>query len=528
MKLNNENSFNISDSELIITDMKEDQLISENMNHKFVDVDLSQEISEENFIGVEAVEEIEVRSMHAEEISDQQTEITTRQSRSRGRGIEVESIVATGKNIKKTLAGIPIFIIKQSAPIQIKLKNHSSQNKTAKVLLSINGRVIQQGLGSYDGGGNLPGYIPAGGTRTISLDMSLTGPGIHTIKVAAADLGGSSYHDKSSKFYWAAMEGKAVKFTLTPPSRDYNKVRKAAPYKLEIFNVGTVDITTLKLAGYEDKHCVILQNLGLPKAIPPGGTLSFTANYIVKTPGKHTVKFEVDPSGKEFDRTALMNALGENLIETDTREWKAATVNDVVSKLRNSLSENMIADLINAYRQGGKDSTVVQNTMNGLLRVVTRFFRDSGFSSAKKGVIGIVLGSGGRYVVGLSHGYGYFRDGNGNDLTAQMYSLEVATDISAGLDIKIVVYPFWDSVDSVLGGAVAIGAGVGPASADITFGSWSNLAISIAAPTRVGDPLPVQAYITGGITLKEKSAKLSPTELDKLLTRLNNMNLGAL
>ncbi|MCT4606868.1 MAG: hypothetical protein N4A64_12350, partial [Marinisporobacter sp.] len=268
--------------------MKINQLMEEGLN---------QELSKENST------EIETISVHNKEVKNMQAEEGFyRASRARGPGIKILSMTAVGsKEIKIGEATMPLLFIRQTSDIDVTVKNYSSQSKNGKVNIYINNDLVK----------TTSIHVSANQTTTLTVSLSLTGPGIHTLKIAVADLGGSSYHEESKDFYWAAMEGAAAKFEMIAPLNNYNEVGQEASFKVKIRNVGTINIPTLRLKFSEDGQVMLLGNLNLPGgALPPGYSVSFSVVYVAKTEGFHTVEFELDP-----DRTKLKNILGEDLIE---------------------------------------------------------------------------------------------------------------------------------------------------------------------------------------------------------------------
>ncbi|QXM05495.1 hypothetical protein [Crassaminicella indica] len=234
-------------------------------------------------------------------------------------GVSILSLKVLGKvdnielgNSPETKELVPLLTINQNNTFEVKITNNSTRDKYGTVGIFMNGRVI----------GNSSVRLLRNSTKTITLDMSVPGPGIHTLKVSVSgDSGGRFSADISKKFYWCAMKGKAVKFTVNSPSHKTYIRGEKAPYNVEIFNVGTERITKVHLKAMESNNVIINQALRFPSFLPPGGTVTFTANYTAHVAGTHTIKFELDPNKTEFNRTALMNAIGEDLIETVTGKW---------------------------------------------------------------------------------------------------------------------------------------------------------------------------------------------------------------
>ncbi|MBF8984540.1 LysM peptidoglycan-binding domain-containing protein [Lutibacter sp. B2] len=178
-------------------------------------------------------------------------------------------------NSPDTKEVVPLLTINQNNTFEVKITNNSTSDKHGMVGIFMNGRVI----------GNSNVRIPRKSTKTITLDMSVPGPGAHTLKVSVSG-------DSGGRFS-----------------------------KVEIFNVGTERITAVHIKAVESNDIIIDQPLRFPSFLPPGGTVTFTANYAAHVAGEHTIKFELDPNKTEFNRTALMNAIGEDLIETVTGKW---------------------------------------------------------------------------------------------------------------------------------------------------------------------------------------------------------------
>lgn len=222
---------------------------------------------------------------------------------------QVNNIEIGSSNVKEI---VPLLTIKQNNTFEVKIQNTSSVNKYGTLGVFMNGRFK----------GSAQVRIPQNSTEAITLDLSVPGPGIHTLKITVmGDSGGKFNAEISKKFYWCAIKEKAAKFTVDLPSNKVFTRGDKAPFKVEVFNIGTERIKEIPLKAMAGNKVIINRTLKLPSYIPPGGTVKFTANYTAHTAGVHVVKFELDPAEVKFNRDKLMNAIGEDFIEIVQAKW---------------------------------------------------------------------------------------------------------------------------------------------------------------------------------------------------------------